>query len=50
MQRFTLSGAGDLVNISANRCVDIRDRNTANGAQLQLYDCTGGSNQKWTRS
>src|SRR4051812_3116203 len=49
VQRFTLCGAGDLVNISANKCVDIKDWNGANGAQLQLYDCTGGSNQKWTK-
>ena len=50
VQRFTLSAAGDLVNVSANKCIDIVDRNTANGAQLQLWDCTGGSNQKWTRA
>jgi beta-glucanase (GH16 family) len=50
VQRFTLSGAGDLVNISANRCVDIKDRNSANGAQLQLWDCSGGSNQKWAKA
>ncbi|GAA0517172.1 endo-1,3-beta-glucanase [Paractinoplanes deccanensis] len=50
VQRFTLSAAGDLVNISANKCVDIKDRNTANGAQLQLWDCSGQSNQKWTRA
>ncbi|WP_250002032.1 family 16 glycosylhydrolase [Actinoplanes sp. M2I2] len=50
VQRFTLSGAGDLVNVSANKCVDIRDWNGANGAQLQLYDCTGGTNQKWVRA
>ncbi|MEO3889658.1 family 16 glycosylhydrolase [Nonomuraea sp. B5E05] len=49
-QRFTLSPAGDLVNIAANRCVDVVDRNIANGARLQLWDCTGASNQKWTRS
>jgi beta-glucanase (GH16 family) len=50
VQRFTLSGAGDLVNVSANRCVDIKDVNPNNGAQLQLWDCSGGSNQKWSRA
>jgi hypothetical protein len=50
VQRFTLSGAGDLVNISANRCVDVKDWNPNNGAQLQLWDCAGTTNQKWTRS
>jgi beta-glucanase (GH16 family) len=50
VQRFTLSSAGDLVNVSANRCVDVKDNNTANGAQLQLWDCAGTPNQKWTRA
>jgi len=49
VQRFTLSAAGDLVNVSANKCVDIKDWNSANGAQLQLWDCGGTSNQKWTK-
>ncbi|MFI5889179.1 family 16 glycosylhydrolase [Actinoplanes sp. NPDC051513] len=50
VQRFTLSSAGDLVNVSANRCVDVKDWNSANGAQLQLWDCAGTSNQKWSRA
>ncbi|MDQ1287093.1 MAG: hypothetical protein QG622_658 [Actinomycetota bacterium] len=50
VQRFTVSNAGDLVNVSANKCVDVKDKNSANGAQLQLWDCNGGSNQKWTRA
>ncbi|GGL01700.1 family 16 glycosylhydrolase [Mangrovihabitans endophyticus] len=50
VQRFTLSGAGDLVNVSANRCVDVKDWNSGNGAQLQLWDCGGTSNQKWTKA
>jgi beta-glucanase (GH16 family) len=49
VQRFTLTSAGDLKNVSSGRCVDIKDWNANNGAQLQLWDCTGGSNQKWTR-
>ncbi|AGZ45892.1 glycoside hydrolase family 16 protein [Actinoplanes friuliensis] len=50
VQRFTLSAAGDLVNVSANKCVDIKDWNSANGAQLQLWDCGGTTNQKWTKA
>ena len=50
VQRFTLSAAGDLVNVSANRCVDIAAWNNSNGAQLHLWDCVGGANQKWTRA
>ncbi|GIE94038.1 glycoside hydrolase family 16 protein [Paractinoplanes rishiriensis] len=49
VQRFTLSASGDLVNVSANRCVDIKDWNGANGAALQLWDCAGTTNQKWSR-
>ncbi|SCF21064.1 Beta-glucanase, GH16 family [Micromonospora purpureochromogenes] len=49
-QRFNLTAAGDLVNLSANRCVDVRDRVTANGGRLQLWDCTGAANQKWSRA
>jgi len=29
--------------------VDIKDWNSNNGAQLQLWDCSGNSNQKWTK-
>lgn len=50
VQRFTLSAAGDLVNVSANRCVDIKDQNSANGATLQLWDCAGTANQKWSKA
>jgi streptogrisin C len=48
-QQFVLTGAGDLVNPSANKCVDVKDWNANNGARLQLWDCTGGANQKWRR-
>jgi hypothetical protein len=30
--------------------VDVKDRNTANGAKLHLWDCNGQSNQKWTKA
>jgi streptogrisin C len=46
-QQFVLSGAGDLVSVLANKCVDIKDVNPASGAKLQLWDCAGTSNQKW---
>jgi beta-glucanase (GH16 family) len=48
VQRFTLSPAGDVVNIAANKCVDVKDHNAGNAARLQLWDCAGTSNQKWT--
>ncbi len=30
-QQFVLSGAGDLVSVHANKCVDIKDWNSASG-------------------
>jgi hypothetical protein len=46
-QQFVLSAAGDLVNVRANKCVDIKDWNAADGAKLQIWDCAGSANQKW---
>ncbi|MFG1919303.1 family 16 glycosylhydrolase [Micromonospora sp. NPDC048898] len=48
-QRFTLNAAGDLVNLNANRCVDVREANPNNGGKLHLWDCLGAANQKWSR-
>jgi streptogrisin C len=44
-----LTGAEDLVNPQSNKCVDVKDWNSDNGARLQQWDCTGGANQKWYR-
>ncbi|MFJ8669657.1 ricin-type beta-trefoil lectin domain protein [Streptomyces sp. NPDC093600] len=46
-QQFVLSGAGDLVNPQANKCVDADDHGTANGTRLLLWTCAGTPNQKW---
>ncbi|MFH8476577.1 ricin-type beta-trefoil lectin domain protein [Streptomyces sp. NPDC018000] len=46
-QRFVMSGAGDLVNPQADKCVEVKDRSTGDGAKLQLWTCSGTSNQKW---
>ncbi|MET7946370.1 family 16 glycosylhydrolase [Micromonospora sp. NPDC005324] len=48
-QRFTLNASGDLVNLNANRCVDVREVNPNNGGKLHLWDCLGAANQKWSR-
>ncbi|SDZ16416.1 streptogrisin C. Serine peptidase. MEROPS family S01A [Micromonospora pattaloongensis] len=48
-QQFVLTAAGDLVNPQANKCVDVKDWSSANGARLITWDCTGGANQKWRR-
>ncbi|MFJ6217294.1 ricin-type beta-trefoil lectin domain protein [Streptomyces sp. NPDC092296] len=46
-QQFVLTGAGDLVNPQADKCVDAKDGGTGSGVRLQLWDCTGAAGQKW---
>jgi hypothetical protein len=46
-QKFTLNSSNDLVNLNADKCVDVKDQQTANGTPLQLWSCGGTSNQKW---
>ncbi|MGC4759450.1 family 16 glycosylhydrolase [Micromonospora trifolii] len=48
-QRFTLNASGYLVNLNANKCVDVREANPNNGGKLHLWDCLGAANQKWSR-
>ncbi|MGW4729723.1 ricin-type beta-trefoil lectin domain protein [Streptomyces shenzhenensis] len=48
-QQFRLNAAGDLVNPQADKCVDSKDQGTANGTRLQLWECGGTANQKWSR-
>ena len=40
--------AAPIVGVQSQRCVDISGQSTANGAQAQLWDCNGGTNQSWT--
>ena len=28
-------------------CLDVSGNNSSNGTRLQLWDCSGGANQKW---
>jgi hypothetical protein len=47
-QRFTLNNAHDLVNVAADKCVDVKDQQTDDGTRLQLWQCAGTDNQKWS--
>jgi len=38
----------EIVGSPSGRCVDVAGQSTANGTAAQLYDCWGGSNQRWT--
>ncbi|NUS14273.1 MAG: poly(3-hydroxybutyrate) depolymerase, partial [Streptomyces sp.] len=42
------SGNQQIVGQQSGRCLDINNSTTANGTQAQLWDCNGGSNQRWT--
>ncbi|RGA05596.1 PKD domain-containing protein [Microbispora triticiradicis] len=34
--------------VPSGRCLDVKDVSQTNGATLQIWACSGGSNQKWT--
>jgi hypothetical protein len=37
-----------IVGGPSGRCVDVPGSSTSNGAQVQLWDCHAGTNQRWT--
>jgi hypothetical protein len=39
--------AGQLVGGQSGRCVDVPNAATANGTQVQLWDCDGSAKQRW---
>ncbi|MGI5240197.1 ricin-type beta-trefoil lectin domain protein [Dactylosporangium sp. CA-139066] len=39
-----------LVGAGSGRCLDDPNGSTANGVQPIIWDCSGGTNQRWTRS
>jgi hypothetical protein len=39
-----------IVGAQSNRCFDVAGVSTTNGAQVQLWDCHGGGNQRWTHT
>ncbi len=38
----------EIVGGGSGRCIDVPNSSTTNGTQLQLFDCSGGTNQRWT--
>ncbi|MGW7514244.1 glycoside hydrolase family 19 protein [Streptomyces sp. NPDC054796] len=40
--------SGSQISGFAGKCVDVADGNSANGTQVQLYDCNGTEAQRWT--
>ncbi|GFJ87733.1 glycoside hydrolase family 11 protein [Phytohabitans rumicis] len=42
-------GTGQMIaGQQSGRCIDVPNASTTNGTQVQLYDCWGGSNQRFT--
>ncbi len=41
------NGAFQIKNVAASRCLDVSGASTADGAPMQIYDCTGQNNQKF---
>ncbi|MFF5125233.1 SMP-30/gluconolactonase/LRE family protein [Dactylosporangium aurantiacum] len=37
-----------IVGVQSGRCLDVSGAATTNGARVQLWTCTGGTNQRWT--
>jgi hypothetical protein len=37
-----------IVGGQSGRCIDVPNSTTTNGTQVQLWDCSGGANQRWT--
>ncbi|MFR9797694.1 endo-1,4-beta-xylanase [Streptomyces sp. MS06] len=40
--------SGQIKGVGSGRCLDVPDAGTADGTQLQLWDCHSGTNQQWT--
>ncbi|MER7883292.1 endo-1,4-beta-xylanase [Streptomyces fimicarius] len=41
------AGSGQIKGVASNRCLDVPDGSTADGTQLQLWDCGSSANQQW---
>ncbi|WP_229812192.1 ricin-type beta-trefoil lectin domain protein [Lentzea flava] len=44
------STSRQIVGVQSGRCADVAGASTANGTQVQLWDCHGGSNQRWVQT
>jgi hypothetical protein len=42
------TATGALRGGGSGRCLDVPNRSTTNGTQVEIWDCNGGSNQQWT--
>ncbi|WP_329126377.1 endo-1,4-beta-xylanase [Streptomyces sp. NBC_01465] len=42
------TGGGTVKGAGSGRCLDVPNASTADGTQVQLWDCSGSTNQQWT--
>ncbi|MEJ3745659.1 RICIN domain-containing protein [Actinomycetes bacterium KLBMP 9797] len=42
--------SGQIVGGQSGRCVEVPNSTTANGTQVQLQDCSAGTNQRWAHT
>jgi hypothetical protein len=47
-QNWTAGANGSLVNPQSGRCLDANGGSSADGTQLIVWTCHGGTNQRWT--
>ena len=43
-------GTGAVHAVGAGKCLDVPNRSTTAGTQLQIWDCNGATDQAWTRT
>ncbi|MEH0827358.1 MULTISPECIES: ricin-type beta-trefoil lectin domain protein, partial [unclassified Micromonospora] len=44
------TGASRIVGSQSGRCIDVPNSSQSNGTRVQLYDCHGQTNQRWTHT
>ncbi|MCG5216447.1 endo-1,4-beta-xylanase [Streptosporangium soli] len=43
-------GTGQVKGVASGRCLDVPGSSTTDGTAVQLWDCNGQSNQRWTQT
>jgi alpha-galactosidase len=44
----SIGGTTTIVGASSARCIDVYNNETTPGTKIEIWDCNGGANQKWT--
>ncbi|MFD9737590.1 ricin-type beta-trefoil lectin domain protein [Umezawaea sp. NPDC059074] len=47
-QQWSVRPDGTFVNVQSARCVDVQSAGTADGTKIQLWDCVGTAQQRWS--